>query len=392
MTPTLSEKSEFTVRPLQYRDLEAVEKLLAAVNTSDTQQRCLAFRHSLEPNQAETAPWKLLSLFPGQLQHLCRAYVAEQDQKIVGLLQASPFNATRSTWRVDQIIADPAAGEQHLGTQLLRACFEAVWEARTWLVEVNVQDSSTLGLYRQNGFQHLANLTYWQIPAEALASLASRTPDLPNLLPITNADAALLYQLDTAAMPPLVRQVFDRHVNDFRHNPLHLLLNGLRGWFEQTKWLSGYVFEPQRKAAIGYYGLRLSADNKQSHMAQMTVHPAYTWLYPELLAQMAQLLQTSPAAGLQLVSTDYQPEREACLEQLGAERIEHGLMMSRSVWHKVRESRSLSLENLQLAEMLQGFQQNRKPVPGRLAPTPQIQSSEPAAPIDLQPPHPPLMS
>jgi hypothetical protein len=230
-----------------------------------------------------------------------------------------------------------------------------------------------------------------------LQLLATRAPDLPNLLPVTNADAALLHQLDTAAMPPLVRQVFDRHVGDFRNKPLNALVNGLRCWFDQTKWASGYIFEPQRKAAIGYYGLRLSGDNQTPHVAQMTVHPAYTWLYPELLAQMAQLSQMAAPASLQLVSTDYQPEREACLEQIGAERIEHGLIMSRSVWHKVRESRSLSLENLQLAEMLQGFQQNRKPVPGRLTPTPMqgsmrlhgsVGNDSASTPIELQPPSP----
>jgi len=42
-----------------------------------------------------------------------------------------------------------------------------------------------------------------------LQELATGEPDLPNLLPVSNADAQLLYQLDTAAMPPLVRQVFD---------------------------------------------------------------------------------------------------------------------------------------------------------------------------------------
>jgi hypothetical protein len=103
-----------------------------------------------------------------------------------------------------------------VGSRLLRHCFEAVWEARTWMIEVDIGYKSALGLYRFNGFQPLAQITYWALPAEQLATLAQREPDLPNLLPISNADAQLLYQLDTASMPPLVRQVFDHQIQDFK--------------------------------------------------------------------------------------------------------------------------------------------------------------------------------
>jgi hypothetical protein len=40
--------------------------------------------------------------------------------------------------------------------------------------------------------------------------------------------------------------------------------------------------------------------------------------------------------------------------------------MSRSVWHKLRESK-FSLEAIQWAEMLQGLQPARKPIPGGMS-------------------------
>lgn len=40
--------------------------------------------------------------------------------------------------------------------------------------------------------------------------------------------------------------------------------------------------------------------------------------------------------------------------------------MSRSVWHKVRESK-LSLEGLQLSDVLQSLQPARKPIPSRIS-------------------------
>ncbi len=209
-------------------------------------------------------------------------------------------------------------------------------------------------------------MTYWTIEPDLLAKLGEREPDLPNLTPVSNSDAQLLYQLDTVSMPPLVRQVFDRHILDFKTSLFESILSGIKQWFGRTEVVSGYVFEPQRKAAIGYFQIRLSRDGSSHHEAQLTVHPAYTWLYPELLAQMARITQQLPPQALRLASTDYQPEREEYLTSIGAEPIANTLLMSRSVWHKLRETKQVSMEGLQLSDVLGGLQPSRKPVPGRM--------------------------
>lgn len=369
MAASIPQTTLVNIRPIQYRDLEDVVRLAQedgceSGNVVDLGQQLQQFRR-----------WygilKCFSWFPNPLRDFFCAYVAEQNNQLRGMVRVSPFNRTRSTWRVDRVIVEQAAqgnpvSLSDMGSQLLRHCFQAIWEARTWLVEVNVNDTATLALYRQNGFQTLAHLTYWTIALETLKNLAERDPDLPNLLPVSNADASLLYQLDTQSMPSFVRQVYDRHMADFKTNLLEAVGTGFNRWIRQKDEVSGYVFEPQRKAAIGYFQLQLCRDGSQPHTAQLTVHPAYTWLYPELLTQMAQVTKEFPAQSLQLASTDYQPEREEFLEQIGATRTEHTLMMSRSVWHKIRESK-FSLEALQLAEVLQGLQPARKPVPGRFS-------------------------
>jgi hypothetical protein len=366
MTSTIPSTTTVNIRPVQYRDLEELSQLASgeagaveSTNLADLERQVRQFRRWY-------GVFKCASWFPNPLRNFFCAYVAEQSNQLRGMIRVAPFNRTRSTWRVDQVMVDQTAGAplNDVGSQLLRHCFQAIWEARTWLVEVNVNDKATLALYRQNGFQTLAHLTYWTISPEILQRLAEREPDLPNLLPVSNADACLLYQLDTQSMPSFVRQVYDRHIADFKTNILAVVGNGFSRWFRKTEMASGYVFESQRKAAIGYFQLQLSHDGIP-HQAKMTVHPAYTWLYPELLTQMAHITQSAPAP-LQLTSTDYQPEREEFLEQIGATRAEHTLMMSRSVWHKLRESK-FSLEALQLAEMLQGLQPTRKPVPGRFS-------------------------
>lgn len=368
-TKFVTQNSKVVIRPVQYRDLETMERLILSFSELEEEQKSVSIAQQLKQFKRWYGLLKFLKLFPNPLQNYFCVYVAEQLQMLRGVIQVSPINSCRSTWRVDKVLVDPQTPTQELlmgrtgiGSQLLRHCFENIWEARTWILEVNINNKNTLGLYRQNGFQPLAQMTYWSVEPEIIQQLANQDPDLPNLLPVSNADAQLLYQLDTVSMPPILRQVFDRHIQDFKTNILTSLLTQISQLFGKTEVVSGYVFEPQRKAAIGYFKLELCKDGSCPHQATLTVHPAYTWLYPKLLAKMTQVVRSFPPQCLYLASADYQPEREEYLEKIGAAPIEHTLLMSRSVWHKLRESKAL--EGLQLSDVLQGLQPaSRTPIP-----------------------------
>lgn len=386
MTSLLPRNLSVVIRPVQHRDLEGIKRLTQESFAALTPKgACVAMRQ-----MQSLCRWygllKFLSLFPNPLQYRFCAYVAEQGRMLLGIIQVSPFNRTHSTWRVERVMLDRAADKQAIGSQLLRYCFESIVEARTWILEVNINDTQALALYRQNGFQRLAEMTYWEIAPELLGELAQAEPDLPNLLPVSNADAQLLYQLDTASMPPLVRQVYDRNGDDFKTSLFGTLTDAVKQWVTKTEVVSGYVFEPQRKAAIGYFQVRLDRKGQLPHVATLTVNPAYTWLYPELLSQLARIAQDFPPQALQLISADYHPEREEYLERIGASRIEHTLMMSRSVWHKLRESKFVSLEGIQLPEMLQGLQPTRKPIPGGMSWAQQGQQASPERPLKTKSP------
>lgn len=364
-------KHQTIVRPLQYRDIDAIASLCQQASIPDPAVRAQIDRLFQQMNRWY-APFKFLNIIPTPNLTDRALLVAESDKQVRGVISVSPFNRTRSTWYVEWVsidrqatTADQVTGKNDIGSQLLRHCFEHIVEASTWVLEVDINDNSTLALYRQNGFQPLAHMTYWEIAPELLQELAQREPDLPNLLPVRNTDAQLIYQLDTVSMPPLLRQVFDRQIHDFKTNPIQAVVGKVKQLFQQKQSVSNYVFETQRKAAIGYYHLSLEHD-RQTHQAELTVHPAYTWLYPELMAQLARSCQYLPSQPLQLVSADYQPEREEYFQQIGAVRVKNSLLMSRSVWHKLREAKHLSLENLQLAEMLQSLQPSRQPLPNRI--------------------------
>jgi hypothetical protein len=379
MAATNGSKHQTIVRPLQYRDIDAIASLCQQATIPDPTVK-IQIDQLIRQMSKWYAPFQFLNIIPTPSINDRSLLVAECEQQIRGAIGVSPFNRTRSTWRVEWVSIDSQAatpaevtGKNDVGSQLLRYCFEHIVDASTWVLEVDVNDTSALALYRQNGFQPLAHLTYWEISPQLLQELAQREPDLPNLLPVRNTDAQLIYQLDTVSMPPLLRQVFDRQINDFKTNLVQTMVGKVKQWFQQKQSVSNYVFETQRKAAIGYYRLSLNQDRQlkgsdehQTHQAELTVHPAYTWLYPELMAQLARSCQYIPDRALQLISADYQPEREEYFQQIGAVRVKHSLLMSRSVWHKLREAKHLSLENLQIAEMLQSLQPSRQPLPNRI--------------------------
>ncbi len=384
MTLSIPEKTQLIVRPLQYRDLEAIEALIAQSQGQEISQRLVSIDRDLKQVRSWYGLRQFLSLLPYSYQKDRRIYVAERKQKILGLIQVSPFNRTETTWRVERVLVnenlselETLASQKEVGSQLLRYCLENIWEARTWMLEVNVNDKHNLALYRENGFQPLAQMTYWRLPSQLIAKLSQQSSDLPNLLPISNADAPLLYQLDCVSMPPLLRQIFDRDVHDFKIGFVESTIVKILQWLGKTEEFKGYIFEPQRKAAIGYFQLRSYPDESHDYQAKLTVNPAYTWLYPELIVHMAQIAYKSAAKSskiddltcslpsLELVSADYQPEREEFLNEIGASPIEHTLLMSRSVWHKIRETKRL--EGLQLSEVLQGLKPARTPIPSRIS-------------------------
>ena len=415
MTKT-SPDSALVIRSIHRRDLDDV-RVAGATEIASHATEAPEIAEYIQQLRRWYGPMKALTLFPNPLRHVFSAFVAEADNRLYGMIQVSPFNRTLSTWKIDRMLVnlaqksakkgkkkgqktesqkaedqkaeDQKAEDQtasqtqsqiegkegapsvHLGvdvgSRLLRHCFEHIREAQYWISETDVNDTFGLSLYRHNGFQPLARATYWSIQPEQLETLSEHDPDLPNLLPVSNADAQLIYQLETVSIPPLVRQVLDYQIQDFKTTFTGKLKRRLGRFVNREENISAYVFEPQRKTAIGFFQIKICRDGSAAHSGKLTVHPAYTWLYPELLAQMAGVVQKFPNQPMHLMSLDYQTEREEYLKQIGALEIEHTLMMSRSVWHKVRESKVGALEGLKLPGGLAGLQPTGTPLPGRFS-------------------------
>ncbi|HEY9653282.1 MAG TPA: GNAT family N-acetyltransferase, partial [Coleofasciculaceae cyanobacterium] len=103
MTSPVSENAKTVIRPLQYRDLEALESLSKGATDADSNSGLVSFVHQLKQARRWYGLLKFLSWFPNPFQYDLCIYVAETFQQIRGLIKVSPFNHTRSTWRVEQV-------------------------------------------------------------------------------------------------------------------------------------------------------------------------------------------------------------------------------------------------------------------------------------------------
>ena len=111
MTLSIPEKTQLIVRPLQYRDLEAIEALIAQSQGQEISQRLVSIDRDLKQVRSWYGLRQFLSLLPYSYQKDRRIYVAERKHKILGLIQVSPFNRTETTWRVERVLVNENLSE-----------------------------------------------------------------------------------------------------------------------------------------------------------------------------------------------------------------------------------------------------------------------------------------
>ncbi|MFM5891101.1 MAG: GNAT family N-acetyltransferase, partial [Dolichospermum sp.] len=138
MTSLLPRHPSVIIRPVQHRDLDGIESLSQESLSQLSPQAANECISEMQGLRRWYGLLKFLSWFPNPLQYRFWGYIAEQGRMLLGMIQVSPFNRTRSTWRVNQVMLARIGDRMGVGSQLLRHCFESILEARTWILEVNV--------------------------------------------------------------------------------------------------------------------------------------------------------------------------------------------------------------------------------------------------------------
>lgn len=152
------------VRSASYRDLSHVDSLYRttmAVEEELSRQLAAAGPQSPVPGAALARAWSILTKSLSALMPLAdvgdQLYVAEENGRIVGFVQAEPA-AGGKAWQVLNLCLDPSADGHFAGVPLLQNLFREGLERGVTRFLVRIPEGHPLaGLLREQGFQPYAS-------------------------------------------------------------------------------------------------------------------------------------------------------------------------------------------------------------------------------------------
>jgi hypothetical protein len=110
MTSPLSENAKNVIRPIQYRDLEAIEQLATGATDADSNSCSVDLHSAITAGSTLVLAAEVFELVPQSLPVCSFVFMLlKLSNRFAGLIKISPFNRTRSTWRVEQVLVDAAA-------------------------------------------------------------------------------------------------------------------------------------------------------------------------------------------------------------------------------------------------------------------------------------------
>lgn len=307
-------------------------------------------------------PERLLHALTARQPLAPRVLVAFQGSSPEGLIVTRRINRSGSCWQLQHLRLACSQHRRHLASALLRAAIRQTRGASSWIANAATLDSDRLAVLREQGFQPLRTDQLWcwrnagsQSAAGEAATAGTAVLGELQLQPLSRRNALLLWQLEQAACPALLRQLLDRRVEDL------LDQSQGRGWL---------LVDPGRDQAVA--AIRWLGDHPGGgHDGELTVHPGWQQLLgsaTELL--LRRLAHQLPGASSDLwLRSDVQDKaRLQWLQRLGAEPRGERVLMARSVWHRQEHPASAALGARQLEAVLGQLQPRRQPLPTPLTP------------------------
>ena len=150
------------IRPLKYQDLDWLETLDIETIQVQPSLGYISFREELKQTRYWFRLIEMFNQFPNSFRNYRKVYIAELlsisgDPILKGFIHISPFNINLSTWRIERIIVvsdkkqyEKLSNPKELGAQLLRYCLGIICEARTWILEVDINKNDFLVLKSSN--------------------------------------------------------------------------------------------------------------------------------------------------------------------------------------------------------------------------------------------------
>ncbi|WP_255002855.1 hypothetical protein [Cyanobium sp. HWJ4-Hawea] len=286
--------------------------------------------------------------------------VAFSHQVPLALIITRRLNRSGSCWQVQHLRLAGPAGQQDLGTTLLREAIHRAKDAASWIASASSLDSQRLAMLREQGFQPLRTDQLWCWQASGATAPGSTTsPAAPSSLgelqlrTLNPRSGALLWLLEQAANPAHLRQLLDRRVEDL------LDQSHGKGWM----WV-----DPSRNQAVA--AVRWIGEHAGGgHDVELTVHPGWEHLIGDGCEQLLQIASQRLGDGepLWLRSDVRDQSRQHWLGQQGAQQHGERVLMARSVWRR-QEHPAQAKVGKGLEAVLGQLQPQRRPMPTPVAP------------------------
>lgn len=278
---------------------------------------------------------------------------------VFGLIASRRLNRSGSCWQVEhlqlsRLATDPrlGPGRRAVSLALLREAILRGRGAASWIATVDATDTSLMGALREQGFQPLRCDALWWWQPRALPTAASQQlPADLELLPLNQRTAPLLWHLEQAACPALLRQLLDRRVEDLR---------------DQSHGCGWMLVDASRNQAVA--GVRrLEPHPAGGHRVEFTIHPGWEQLLGPACESLLRRIALEANDGLWIQSEVSDQGRSDWLEALGAAQRGEQVLMARSVWRR-QEGQLAQGARRRIEAVLEQLQPRRQPVPTPAAP------------------------
>ncbi len=334
------------VRSASYRDLSQVDSLYRTtmvVEEELSQKLAAAGPHSPVPGAALARAWSILTKSLSALMPLAdvgdQLYVAEDDGRIVGFVQAEPAPGGRA-WQILNLCLEPTASGHFAGVPLLQHLFNEGLARGVTRFLVRIPDGHALAsLLREQGFQPYASeqITFRELPKPPrLGSAPWRPAHREDLLGV--------YLLYLSTAPHSVAAVEAPSLKQWR-------ATFQLGWLSRLDARSGdsrhYVIEKESKI-VAWAGVRDPAQARPTQISLM-LDPKESALAVEAVHS---LLGQLPAGPTVCLLRHYDGEVARAVAARGFEPVATQLLMVRDLPLKLRARRPLEQTQRALAGAL----------------------------------------
>jgi hypothetical protein len=275
-------------------------------------------------------------------------------QEPLGLVVSERLNRSGSCWRLRHLrtsehsLGASEAGRLAVEAALVRDAIQRCRHAASWIATLSSCNDERLAVLRQQGFQPLRRQTLWRWQREPQGSTPTAVAAFPQdleLVPLNRRTAALMWQLEQAALPAQLRQLLDRRVEDL---------------LDESEQPSLMLVDRSRQQAVAG-ARRLRSGSRSLQELELTLHPGWQHLLGDPLLQLLEL-SASHEAQLLLRSDLLDPQRGRWLQGLGLTPEGEELLMARSVWRRHAPQPSQEMAR-RLEAVLGQLQPRQGPVP-----------------------------